>query len=82
MNILKDRLSKLYSAARDNYYTRKDGTRVPKFVNLDIEEYRNLDITAAAFTRTLDEEEFKEKAGCFSGRCNRQEKYHHHNRHV
>jgi hypothetical protein len=33
-----------------------------------MEEYRDLDITAAAFTRTLDEEEFKAKAGCFSGR--------------
>jgi RHH-type proline utilization regulon transcriptional repressor/proline dehydrogenase/delta 1-pyrroline-5-carboxylate dehydrogenase len=68
INILKDRLSKLYSAARDNHYTRRDGTRVPKFVNLDMEEYRDLEITAAAFTRTLDEEEFKAKAGCFSGR--------------
>ncbi len=59
VNILKDRLSELYRAARDNYFTRIDGTRVPKFVNLDMEEYRDLEITVEAFTRTLDEKEFK-----------------------
>jgi RHH-type proline utilization regulon transcriptional repressor/proline dehydrogenase/delta 1-pyrroline-5-carboxylate dehydrogenase len=60
VNILKDRLSELYRAARDNYFTRIDGTRVPKFVNLDMEEYRDLEITVEAFTRTLDEKEFKD----------------------
>ena len=59
VNILKERLSRLYSAAKDNLYIRKDGTRVPKFVNLDMEEYRDLQITATAFTRTLDQDKFK-----------------------
>jgi RHH-type transcriptional regulator, proline utilization regulon repressor / proline dehydrogenase / delta 1-pyrroline-5-carboxylate dehydrogenase len=30
----------------------------PKFVNLDMEEYRDLDLTIAAFTQVLDEPEF------------------------
>ena len=60
VSILKDRLSQLYMAARDNHFTRIDGTRVPKFVNLDMEEYRDLEITVRAFTRILDEKEFKD----------------------
>ncbi len=59
VKILKERLSLLYRIARDNYFTRKDGITVPKFVNLDMEEYRDLEITVAAFLRTLDEDEFK-----------------------
>jgi len=57
--ILKERLSRLYRTARDHHFTRADGGRVPKFVNLDMEEYRDLDITTDAFKRTLDLEEFK-----------------------
>lgn len=57
--ILKERLSQLYRTARDHCFTRPDGSRTPKFVNLDMEEYRDLDITTAAFTQTLDMEEFK-----------------------
>jgi RHH-type transcriptional regulator, proline utilization regulon repressor / proline dehydrogenase / delta 1-pyrroline-5-carboxylate dehydrogenase len=62
--ILQERLTRMFRAARDNQFTRRDGTRVPKFINLDMEEYRDLEITAAAFIRTLDAEEFKTvKAG-------------------
>ncbi|MCG6905374.1 MAG: bifunctional proline dehydrogenase/L-glutamate gamma-semialdehyde dehydrogenase [Desulfobacteraceae bacterium] len=57
--VLGERLSQLYRAARDNLYEDRDGRRVPKFVNLDMEEYRDLEITAAAFTRTLEHPEFK-----------------------
>ena len=60
VSILKGRLSQLYRAAADNHFTRIDGTRVPKFVNLDMEEYRDLEITVRAFTRILDEKEFKD----------------------
>ena len=56
---LTRRLSRLYSTARDHLYVRSDGRSVPKFVNLDMEEYRDLEITAAAFTGTLDQDEFK-----------------------
>ncbi len=60
VRILTERLTRLYRAAGDNFFIRSDGTQVPKFVNLDMEEYRDLQITAAAFTRTLDQEEFKQ----------------------
>jgi len=60
VNILKDRLSELYSVGKEHFFIRKDGTKAPKFVNLDMEEYRDLEITAAAFTRTLDQEAFKD----------------------
>lgn len=59
VEILVDRLSKLYQAARDNFFIRKDGARFPKFVNLDMEEYRDLEITYTAFKKTLEKEEFK-----------------------
>ena len=59
INVLKDRLSILYRTARDHYYVRADGSRVQKFVNLDMEEYRDLAITTQAFIRTLEAEEFK-----------------------
>jgi len=32
---------------------------VPKFINLDMEEYKDLDLTIAVFTSILDREEFK-----------------------
>jgi RHH-type transcriptional regulator, proline utilization regulon repressor / proline dehydrogenase / delta 1-pyrroline-5-carboxylate dehydrogenase len=59
VEILKERLSRLYRTAQSNWFTRQNGIRTPKFVNLDMEEYRDLDITRAAFTQTLDEREFK-----------------------
>jgi RHH-type proline utilization regulon transcriptional repressor/proline dehydrogenase/delta 1-pyrroline-5-carboxylate dehydrogenase len=59
VEVLVERLSRLYRVARDHFYTRNDGIQVPKFVNLDMEEYRDLEITAAAFVRALDQSEFK-----------------------
>ncbi|EFK09106.1 aldehyde dehydrogenase (NAD) family protein [delta proteobacterium NaphS2] len=56
--VLEERLSRLLRTARENCYTRMDGSQSPKFVNLDMEEYRDLEITVAAFTRTLDHSEF------------------------
>jgi RHH-type proline utilization regulon transcriptional repressor/proline dehydrogenase/delta 1-pyrroline-5-carboxylate dehydrogenase len=35
---------------------------VPKFVNLDMEEYRDLEITHQAFVRTLDQEDLRDYA--------------------
>ena len=57
--ILVNRLAELYGAAAENHFVRADGTRVPKFVNLDMEEYRDLGITRAAFAQTLDQPRFK-----------------------
>lgn len=58
VDILVERLCQLLRAAKQHRFTRADGTHLPKFVNLDMEEYRDLEITVAAFTRTLDRPEF------------------------
>lgn len=47
------RLAELFHAAKKNAQNGK-----PKFINLDMEEYRDLPITLAAFTQTLDRQEF------------------------
>jgi RHH-type proline utilization regulon transcriptional repressor/proline dehydrogenase/delta 1-pyrroline-5-carboxylate dehydrogenase len=52
--VLCDRLERLFLAADRARYTRPTGEVVPKFVYLDMEEYRDKDLTAAAFMRTLD----------------------------
>ena len=58
VDILVERLCRLLRAAGDHQFIRADGTRVPKFVNLDMEAYQDLEITVAAFTRALDQPEF------------------------
>ena len=58
IEILSNRLRLMYRAAMKNIYVRPDGTKVPKFVNLDMEEYRDLHITVALFCKVLDEPEF------------------------
>ena len=58
VEVLVERLSELYRTAAAHEFVRNDGSRVPKFVNLDMEEYRDLEITVAAFRRTLDKAEF------------------------
>jgi RHH-type proline utilization regulon transcriptional repressor/proline dehydrogenase/delta 1-pyrroline-5-carboxylate dehydrogenase len=50
---LCDRLELLYREAQHLHYERADGTHVPKFIYLDMEEYRDLHLTAEAFIRTL-----------------------------
>ncbi|MHB8897320.1 MAG: proline dehydrogenase family protein [Thermoguttaceae bacterium] len=52
--VLSDRLERLYRAASAARFTRADGTAVPKFVYLDMEEYRDMELTARAFMATLD----------------------------
>ncbi len=60
VDILTERLSRLYSTAKSNSFIRKDKTRAAKLVNLDMEKYLDLETTLAAFTRTLDKDEFKD----------------------
>jgi RHH-type proline utilization regulon transcriptional repressor/proline dehydrogenase/delta 1-pyrroline-5-carboxylate dehydrogenase len=50
---LCDRLELLYRAAAHAMFTGADGSRVPKLLYLDMEEYRDLPLTAEAFMRTL-----------------------------
>ncbi len=59
IEILAERLRKLYRAAKNSVHVRPDGTQVQKFVNLDMEEYRDLGLTVALFKKVLEEEEFK-----------------------
>jgi RHH-type proline utilization regulon transcriptional repressor/proline dehydrogenase/delta 1-pyrroline-5-carboxylate dehydrogenase len=54
VNVLCDRLELIYREAARMRYRRNDGTEVPKFVYLDMEEYRDMSVTAEAFMRTLD----------------------------
>lgn len=54
IDVLCDRLELLYRAAAKSTFKRKDGTTVPKFVYLDMEEYRDKTLTAEVFMRTLD----------------------------
>lgn len=51
---LSDRLERLYRSAARATFTRRDGTQVPKFIYLDMEEYRDLSLTCEVFMRTLD----------------------------
>jgi RHH-type proline utilization regulon transcriptional repressor/proline dehydrogenase/delta 1-pyrroline-5-carboxylate dehydrogenase len=55
---LSEKLRELYRTAMKHTFTRADGTKVPKFVNLDMEEYRDLVLTKELFMKVLDEPEF------------------------
>ena len=51
--VLCDRLELLYRAAARGRFRRRDGSETPKFVYLDMEEYRDLAVTTEVFLRTL-----------------------------
>src|SRR5438093_2885047 len=55
---VKERLHTLYRQALRHRYRHPDGRLTPKFINLDMEEFRDLDLTMAAFREVLDEDEF------------------------
>lgn len=55
---IMERLKKLYRAAMNNPVLRPDGTREAKFVNLDMEEYKDLHLTVEIFKKTLEDPEF------------------------
>lgn len=52
--VLGDRLEGLYLRAMEHRFVRADGTSVPKFLYLDMEEYRDLSLTCELFMATLD----------------------------
>ncbi len=54
VRILCERLEPLYREAAAETFTHADGSRVPKFVYLDMEEYRDMRLTAEAFMSTLE----------------------------
>jgi RHH-type transcriptional regulator, proline utilization regulon repressor / proline dehydrogenase / delta 1-pyrroline-5-carboxylate dehydrogenase len=53
-----ERLRTLYRAALRHEYRHPDGRITPKFINLDMEEYRDLALTVAAFREVLGDLEF------------------------
>ncbi|MBM3184246.1 MAG: aldehyde dehydrogenase family protein, partial [Chlamydiae bacterium] len=55
---IADRLKQLYRAAIKYPVTKPDGSIKPKFINLDMEEYRDLNLTVSAFQKVLSEPEF------------------------
>ncbi len=56
---IAERLAELYRAAMKYPVSLPDGTSRAKFVNLDMEEYRDLQLTVAAFCKVLDMPEFE-----------------------
>lgn len=57
-NISK-RLEKIYETAQANTFTNAQGQKESKFVNLDMEEYRDINLTLDVFMLTLTKEKFK-----------------------
>ncbi len=54
IDVLADRFELLYRAASKSRFRHADGRETPKFVYLDMEEYRDMSITSEAFMKTLD----------------------------
>ncbi len=59
VSVLVDKLTRIYNQALKYPYIAPDGTKSNKFINLDMEEYRDLDITVEVFKKTLEKPEFK-----------------------
>ena len=53
------RMSELYQAAIDHPYTTPDGVTRPKFINLDMEEYKDAHLTMKLFKEVLSLPQFK-----------------------
>ncbi len=53
------RMSALYQAAIDNPYTTPDGQKCAKFINLDMEEYKDAHLTMKLFKDVLSLPQFK-----------------------
>ncbi len=54
---LSSRLKTIYRQAMTYSITNKEGEKENKFINLDMEEYRDLIITCESFMKALDDEE-------------------------
>ncbi len=62
--VLVERLSQLYRSAIQHSFAQPDGQLCAKFINLDMEEYRDVALTLDVFMKTLEQPEFKDlKAG-------------------
>jgi RHH-type proline utilization regulon transcriptional repressor/proline dehydrogenase/delta 1-pyrroline-5-carboxylate dehydrogenase len=59
VEVLVEKLTKIYEAAQKNQYVTNSGEKRDKFINLDMEEYRDLAITVEVFKRTLEKPQFQ-----------------------
>jgi RHH-type proline utilization regulon transcriptional repressor/proline dehydrogenase/delta 1-pyrroline-5-carboxylate dehydrogenase len=59
VQILVGKLTKIYNQAQNYSYIAPNGKKSNKFINLDMEEYRDLAITVEVFKRTLAKTKFK-----------------------
>ncbi|MDR0415036.1 MAG: bifunctional proline dehydrogenase/L-glutamate gamma-semialdehyde dehydrogenase [Prevotellaceae bacterium] len=57
---LADMVAAVYRKAMDNPYVDRDGSKRHKFVNLDMEEYKDAELTFEVFTEVLSRQEFKQ----------------------
>ncbi|MFT7878938.1 MAG: bifunctional proline dehydrogenase/L-glutamate gamma-semialdehyde dehydrogenase [Sulfurimonas sp.] len=57
---ISSQLQRIYNAAKTNTYIGDEGKENYKFVNLDMEEYRDIEITIDSFKNVLSKEEFKD----------------------
>jgi RHH-type proline utilization regulon transcriptional repressor/proline dehydrogenase/delta 1-pyrroline-5-carboxylate dehydrogenase len=55
---ISKRLELIYDAAIQNSFVNANGKNEYKFINLDMEEYRDVNITIDAFIKTLSQEKF------------------------
>jgi RHH-type proline utilization regulon transcriptional repressor/proline dehydrogenase/delta 1-pyrroline-5-carboxylate dehydrogenase len=55
-----EQLEKVYTAAKENIYLDRDKKEHYKFVNLDMEEYRDIHITIDSFKKILSQDKFKD----------------------
>lgn len=60
LTVLKERLGTLYRTAARCRYRTKDGKVVPKFINLDMEGYRDVALTVKAFQCALGAPDLEE----------------------
>jgi len=58
IHAIAERLKLLYRAAMKHPVTKADGSKESKFINLDMEEYRDLHLTVACFKKVLEDPEF------------------------
>jgi len=56
---ISEQLTKIYSAAMENTYLDKEGNEHYKFVNLDMEEYRDIQMTIDSFKNVLEMDAYK-----------------------
>jgi len=57
---ISEQLEKVYRAAMKNTYKDRGGKDKYKFVNLDMEEYKDIEITIDSFKNVLEKEEFED----------------------